>query len=447
MKKTGGHAQTLHGTGSRTDQEHATEFRRLLREAEFDLTTPGLPRIYATEIDRHPRAAHVELDRSPPVRLCEVPDGNRYLDYAPGPGGGGEIDIETPAHQAFVAGRDHFRGRHHRLSIDDENLKWRRHLLPASEEVAQTAQRGEADRDQEHPQQQHPGESGSEGGGHRASLSSWKVDVNVHSPAMTGSLHRSARNLLLLSGLALLGLTILTMTIRGVDPIEVVATLAFAPIFAAILFFGLRGGAALSMAAVVMYVLLRKPAIDLVGIAPLSGLILGRTLGFLAFGLVGGWAAEVVGGSLTKLALFDEIDDDTGLKNARSLVAVLDRERSRMGRYAGVFSVVHASFVPPPGSARSVRSALRSLGVSLANSVRISDHISHMSEEDRSHIVVVLPETGREGASTVAANLGEILDEWGADNLEIIQTTHPDDDLGDEHPVAKLARRIVAQSG
>ncbi len=265
---------------------------------------------------------------------------------------------------------------------------------------------------------------------------------------MQGSIHPRARNLLLLSGLVLLGLTVITMTLRSVDPIEVVATLAFAPIFAGILYFGLRGGTILSVAAAVMYYLLRRPAIDLVGIAPLSGLILGRTLGFLAFGLVGGWAAEVVGGSLTKLALFDEIDDDTGLHNARSLLAVLDRERSRMGRYAGVFSVVHASFQPPAGSTRSAKAALRSLGGRLAKSVRMSDHISHLSDGDRSHVVVVLPETGAAGADAVAVNLETLLDDWGARQTAIETTTFPGagDDDRTVSTVEDLARKVVAES-
>lgn len=230
---------------------------------------------------------------------------------------------------------------------------------------------------------------------------------------MTDLPESRARNLLLLSGLILLGLIVMSMAFRGVDPVEVVATAAFAPIFVAILFFGIRGGVAVAVAAALGYTALRLPAIRLVGIPTLSGLLVSRIVGFMAFGAIGGWAASVVGSSLTKLALFDEIDDATGLHNARSLLAVLDRERSRAGRYSGVFSVVHASFDRPAGRGRAVQTALRALGGRLVSSVRISDHLSHFSD-DRSHLVVVLPETGAEGAETVRAGLVAALDGWSA---------------------------------
>lgn len=244
-----------------------------------------------------------------------------------------------------------------------------------------------------------------------------------------------ARNLLLLSGLILLGLIVMSMAFRGVDPVEMVATAAFAPIFVAILFFGIRGGVAVSAGAAIGYLLLRLPAIRLVGMPTLSGLLVGRIVGFIAFGAIGGWAASVVGSSLTKLALFDEIDDATGLHNARSLLAVLDRERSRAGRYAGVFSVVHASFDRPPGRGRAVQAALRALGSRLVSSVRISDHLSHFAA-DRSHLVVVLPETGSEGAATVRAGLTSALEAWGAVTLTTEVICLP----GDEEALQELER-------
>jgi hypothetical protein len=257
---------------------------------------------------------------------------------------------------------------------------------------------------------------------------------------MSEPLDTQARNLLLLSGLVLLGLIVLSMVVRGVDPAEVAATASFGPIFAAILYFGLRGGVITGVAAALGYLALRLPAIRLVGIAPLSGLLVSRVIGFLAFGTVGGWAASVVGGSLTKLALFDEIDDATGLHNARSLIAVLDRERSRAGRYAGVFSVVLATFDPPTGRGRAAKSAYRSLGGRLVSSVRVSDHVCHLVV-DRSQLAVVLPETGHEGAETVRSNLVSALESWGAVGLNTQVIVYPGDDepLADLERVARLA--------
>lgn len=271
------------------------------------------------------------------------------------------------------------------------------------------------------------------------------VSTYTASP-MTDLPDSRARDLLLLSGLILLGLIVMSMALRGVDPVEVVATGAFAPIFAAILFFGIRGGVAVAAAASLGYVALRWPAIRLVGIPTLSGLLVSRIVGFLSFGAIGGWAASVVGNSLTKLALFDEIDDATGLHNARSLLAVLDRERSRAGRYAGVFSVVHASFERPTGRGRAVQSALRALGSRLVSSVRISDHLSHFSD-DRSHLVVVLPETGAEGAETVRAGLTAALEGWGAVGLvaEVICMPGADEPLSELERIARWSMSSPAR--
>lgn len=222
----------------------------------------------------------------------------------------------------------------------------------------------------------------------------------------------SAPRTVLASGLGILGLVVLSMIVRGVDSVEVLATAAFAPIFLAALAFGLRGGLLAAVGATTGYLLLRWPAIRLVGWAPLSGLLTTRIIGFLAFGGIGGWAAEVVRGSLTRLALFDGLDDATGLGNARSFLSAIEREQSRSARYAGVFSVVHATFEPPAASPRSQRNALKHLGTRLVPAVRTSDHLTHMIT-DQHHLLLVLPETGAEGAGVVAENLKSVLVDWG----------------------------------
>lgn len=257
------------------------------------------------------------------------------------------------------------------------------------------------------------------------------------SPVM--NLDRSARNLLLLTGATLVGLVVLAMVIRQVDPIEIVATLLFVPIFVGMVWFGLRGGLFPALLAALVYLWMRIPAIRLVGIQPLSALILGRMIGYLAFGVVGGWAAGVVGESLTKLALFDEIDDATRLHNARSLIAVIDRERSRIDRYASLFSAVHASFVTGPKDRRR----LRTLGATIGAGVRMTDHATHFSTELRSHLMIILPDTGATGAATVTDNLETVLRSWGAVGLTLESMTVPGDETRLE-AIEALARSTIA---
>ncbi len=216
--------------------------------------------------------------------------------------------------------------------------------------------------------------------------------------------YRRARSIALLTGMIVIGLVVVTMLVRQVDPIEVVATISFAPIFVGMLLFGWRMGVGLGLAAAGLYLSLRLPAIRLVGWGPLLGLILGRAIGFVAFGGIGGWAATELGAAIGKLEQYDTVDDDTRLGNARSFVRAVDREQARVARHATVFSIAAVDFPLPTGNRRRSR-LLREIGRALDGSVRAADDLFHLPEPDRSIVVAMLPDTGPEGAATVAASL------------------------------------------
>lgn len=210
-----------------------------------------------------------------------------------------------------------------------------------------------------------------------------------------------ARRLLVLTGLAVLGVVVLVMYARRVDGIEVVATLLFVPIFLAFVFRGVVGGVVAAVAAIGVYTALRAPAIDAVGLDQFTGLIVSRAAAYLIFGAVGGWSMQVLEGSLTKLELYDEVDDDTGLFNARHLLHQTDLETARAKRYQTLFSVVQLDLPAEPFAAlrgRERRALLRDLGRLLGESVRNVDHVVHVHDGDLHRFAVVLPETAHEGA-------------------------------------------------
>ena len=217
-----------------------------------------------------------------------------------------------------------------------------------------------------------------------------------------------AKTLLLMSGLILIGVVGLVAVARGMDPIEVAGTLLFVPVFAGFLFVGIRGGIALGIAAGISYILLRLPAIRLVGWGPLAGQIAARVAGYVMFGMGGGWAIEQIRATLEKLELHDAIDDDTGLGNARSMLEIVDLERARADRYQKIFSVVAADFWAQEWArlpARKHRAMLRDLGIKVAAGVRATDHVAHVRRADHHVIGVVLPETATTGARVFAENL------------------------------------------
>ncbi|HEY7705103.1 MAG TPA: diguanylate cyclase [Acidimicrobiia bacterium] len=260
--------------------------------------------------------------------------------------------------------------------------------------------------------------------------------------------YERARGLVVVAGSALLVLISLLSIWRGVDQVEVLATLFFVPILIAIVFFGT--GAALATAAVASlgYIAMRWPAIQLVGWDPLIGQIVARVLGYFAFAAAGGWAAGQVKTSLDKLALHDDVDDETGLGNAQAFLSTVDREKARAARYQHVFSVVAAEFHSPAWDQmgrRRARTAMHAFGRRIATGVRASDTLVHARAGKAHLLAAILPETGPEGANAVGENLRKHLAETeGTGEVQIVTTTFP----GGEKLLEELSQgfRIINRS-
>ncbi len=219
-----------------------------------------------------------------------------------------------------------------------------------------------------------------------------------------------ARRLLVLAGIAVLAVVAITMYARRVDGVEVAATLLFFPIFLAFVFRGVLGGLVAAVGAIAVYTALRYPAIDAVGAGEFTGLITSRAAAYLIFGAVGGWSTKVLESSLEKLELYDEIDDETGLYNARHLLQQTDLERARAKRYSTLFSVVALDLPSGPLSemrARTRRAALRDLGRLLREGARNVDHMVHAHDGTTHRLVAILPETAAEGAEVFRSRFEE----------------------------------------
>lgn len=258
-----------------------------------------------------------------------------------------------------------------------------------------------------------------------------------------------ARRLILSIGLLVLAITAAVMYARRVDTAEVVGTLLYMGVFVGFVFWKVPGGIAAALGATAAYAALRYPAIDAVGASRFGALLLSRALAYLTFGVVGGWATQQLEGSLAKLELYDQIDDSTGLYNARFFVEDTDLEMSRSTRYNTIFSVAVAD-IPTvaiePLSRRQRTSVLRTLGDLLHRSVRNVDRPVFGSDPTRHRIAVVLPETGPEGARVfadrLAARISELLSQKGApgDGVEPLALSFP----ADESRINELRREFEA---
>lgn len=231
-----------------------------------------------------------------------------------------------------------------------------------------------------------------------------------------------ARRLLVSAGIVILAVLAGSLWLRGADTVEVAATMLYLPILLGLLFFGVAGGVVTALSATGVYVGLRADAIDVVGAGEFTGLILSRGLAYLLFGAVGGWASAVLEQSVDKLALHDEIDDQTGTGNARSLRRHVDLEDARASRYRSVYSVSFVQFAAEaldPLSGRRRRALLRALGQRLQDAIRAVDHVAHDFDGRTHRVAAVLPETAGGGAAIFhdrfVAAVGEVLAAHGVD--------------------------------
>jgi len=255
--------------------------------------------------------------------------------------------------------------------------------------------------------------------------------------AIGGMSYPTARRLLLAGGIAVLLVTAGVMYARRVDTVEVIAVLLFIPIFLAFIYRGVVGGLVAGVLASLVYLFLRLDAIDQVGLNTFRGHLISRTVAYLSFGLIGGWAASQMEESLSKLDLYDQIDDATGLFNARFLVQDIDLERARSTRYQTLFSLVLVD-VPAEAFANLGRrqrgAALKGLGKILRESVRTVDRVVHSFDGSRHRLAVVLPETGQEGAAIFSSRLVDWVTDYlrqrnaATDGVTKETFTFPDDD-------------------
>ncbi len=287
-----------------------------------------------------------------------------------------------------------------------------------------------------------------------------KVRCRSVGPTLSDRLSRlgytAARRLLVLTGLVVLALVAAIMYARRDDGVEVTATLLFVPIFLAFVFRGVVGGVIAAVAAIGVYAALRYPAIDAVGAGEFAGLLTSRAAAYLIFGAVGGWSTQVLEGSLEKLELYDEIDDATGLYNARHLLHQTDLEMARARRYQTLFSLVVLDLpVAPIGAlgSRQRRAVLRDLGRQLREGVRTVDHVVHARDGDTHRLVAILPETAAEGAEIFRSRFDERIRGFLSDRGVPIgdgavgarSLTYPGDDDGVEALRTEFARIDASQ--
>jgi hypothetical protein len=248
-----------------------------------------------------------------------------------------------------------------------------------------------------------------------------------------------SRRLVVVGGTLLLAAIAVLAWAQGVDPAEAVGVALYMPVFLAATLLGPVEGIVLAVVAAAVYVGLRIPAIRVVGLSKLSGLLVTRVGSYLVFGAVIGYAAGRLNASLSHLERHDMVDEATNLHNAKWFLEATDAEMNRVQRaldpergflgYGSVFSVVVASVGASAFQGREGARLLREVGAQMAKGLRRSDRPVHAV--DTSHLFgLLLPGTGAVGAGVVAGRTVTRLREALGDEAVEVSTstiTFPDD--------------------
>lgn len=220
---------------------------------------------------------------------------------------------------------------------------------------------------------------------------------------------------------------ILVVSFPPPDMIEVFAQLLLLCVVVAAVHYGPRGGAFVSMIAVVFYVLLRSPMIaeGAESQGQIVQLLAIRAALFGGIGIIGGEICSRIKYLFTKMEHHDLIDDVTGLFNRTHVLNLIDNYCQRYERYGTGFSVLTIDF--DPGLFSGMKLAERDrlfghIGTIVRHGVRAVDEVGRLGVYN---FTLILPSTPKAGAETALARLrGEILKTRKKAMPDIAQRAH-----------------------
>lgn len=269
-----------------------------------------------------------------------------------------------------------------------------------------------------------------------------------------------ARLLLLVLGIAVAVSQGLLAWERGAAPTEVLAPILYIPVFIGAIFLYLPGGLVAAGVSSVIYGTLLADLAARAGLGQFIVLLTTRVSFYFLFGVVVALGTRYIETRLRKLEVYDQIDDETGLYNSAFFLQHTDLETSRADRYRTLFSVAAMDVEPEILAglrSRRQRRVIKELASRIEESIRHVDRAAHADDGSRDRFLIILPQTGEEGARVFAERLGgassEFLSERGCSvdgHLPVDTITYPDDPdrlraLREEIARLEDQRRIVRE--
>ena len=231
-----------------------------------------------------------------------------------------------------------------------------------------------------------------------------------------GPSRRVGSTSLIVLAVSVLALLAVSQIARGVDPVEILATVLFLGIFVAVVYFELVGGIVAAAAATMAYGVSRLPAVDVVGSPSVWRLITLRGASFFAFGVLGSYALKRFRGAIRIASYGHHLDYETGCASTRQIFQDLDIEIARAQRYGSTFSVVILDIASSSLSSLKEQArtqALSQLGTLLRSTARATDRLGLVDTRTDRRVFAILAETPKSGAESFAKRIGDrVADLW-----------------------------------
>lgn len=253
---------------------------------------------------------------------------------------------------------------------------------------------------------------------------------------MTRLTYLQARLLLLVLGIAVAVSQALLAWERGAASTEVFAPILYIPVFIGAIFFSLPGGLVAAGVSSIVYGTVLADLTAQVGLGQFFVLLVTRVSFYFLFGVVVALGTRYIETRLHKLEIYDQIDDETGLYNSAFFLQDTDLETSRANRYQTFFSVAALDVdreALADLSSRRQRRAIKDLASRIEESIRRVDRAAHTHDGSRDRFLIVLPQTGEEGARVFSERLeqssSEFLAERGCNvdgGIAVDTITYPD---------------------
>lgn len=193
---------------------------------------------------------------------------------------------------------------------------------------------------------------------------------------------------------------------RQTIPTEAAAQFLLILVLASALHWGRNGGFVAALIAIAIYVGMRYPQLTAEGLSPdVVTMIVSRALAYAVIGLVGGELAGRLKYLLTRGERNTMIDPVTRVYSARYAGQAIASAVGKHRRYGTSCSILTLTISPAVWldlKSSRMNALMRRVASHLRNDVRLVDDVAY---HDNGGFVLVLPETGADGAGVVARRL------------------------------------------